>query len=114
MLLDSGRVAFETVFVDLGAKGVAVDTKSVGGPEENFIVREILTDLPIRVAGNSIELFGEKFVGRDLGLTVIYPNPTYPNRYVRFLLATSPAGLFGLDTRCDEQFDFHITDGRTV
>jgi len=86
----------------------------VGGPEENFITRQILADLPIRVASDSIEFFGEKFVGRDLGLAAIYPNPANPSRYARLLLATSPAGLFGLDARCDEQFDFYLTDGRTV
>ena len=86
----------------------------VGGPEENFIARQILADLPIRVAKDSIGFFGEKFVGRDLGLAAIYPNPLSPSRYVKFLLATSPAGLFGLDGRCDEQFDFYIADGQTA
>jgi len=86
----------------------------VGGPDENFIARQILEDLPIRVASDSIEFFGENFKGGDLGLAAIYPNPTHPNHYVKFLLATSPAGLFGLDARTDEKFDFYVTDGRTV
>jgi hypothetical protein len=86
----------------------------VGGPEENFVARQLLADLPVKVASDSIEFFGEKFAGRDLGLAMIYPNPTYPNRYAMFLMGTSPAGLFDLDARSDKQFDFCLVDGRTV
>lgn len=86
----------------------------VGGPEENFITRQLLPEMPLSVKGETLEFFGETFAGGDLGLAMIYPNPRYPNRYVKMLLATSPAGLFGLDARSDRQFDFCIADGRTV
>lgn len=86
----------------------------VGPPDGNFIARRLLAELPVRIAASSIEFFGEKFNGADLGLAMIYPNPLYPNRYVMFLLGNSPAGLFGLAARCDERFDFFIADGRTI
>lgn len=85
----------------------------VGGPEDNFVARQVLGELPLRVTADAIEFFGEKFAGRDLGLAMVYPNPLAPKRYLKLLLATSPAGLFDLDARSDEQYDFCLVDGRT-
>jgi len=86
----------------------------VGGPEENYIARLIFPDLPVKVSRGSIEFFGEKFTGDNLGLAMIYPNPRRPDRYIKLLVATSPAELLGLNALCSELFDFCIVDGRTI
>lgn len=86
----------------------------VGGADENFIAAKLLAELPVSVGVDSIRLFDQEYSGFHLGLALLYPNPLAPDKYVLFLLGTSPAGLSGLSARMNGTFDFYLSDAKTL
>ena len=53
-----------------------------GGPETNTITAKLHDRLPIRIERNAIVAGGRRYVGADIGLKMIYPNPLNPSRYI--------------------------------
>ncbi|MCX7421843.1 MAG: hypothetical protein NT013_20160 [Planctomycetia bacterium] len=53
-----------------------------GDPGSNAVIARILEELPVKWTQNSIEVAGKKYNPAQHGLSLIYPNPLNPNRYV--------------------------------
>ena len=53
-----------------------------GGPETNAITARVHDRLPIRIEHGAIVAGDRRYVGADIGLKMIFPNPLNPNRYV--------------------------------
>jgi hypothetical protein len=73
-----------------------------GTPQTNRIVKEIAGTLPIRFVDHGVEVAGKSFVGPDVGLIMVYPNPLNPERYVLLLpenygLYTAHPGAMGMN-----------------
>jgi len=82
-----------------------------GGPDENLVTQKLAADLPLTLGPDGITLAGHTFAARDASVTMVYPNPRNPERYVLVQAATSPTGMFFSDRRPDG-YDFVITDTR--
>lgn len=53
-----------------------------GDPASNSVLKKILPDLPITWDNNSITVNGQTYSTQDHGLSMIFPNPLNPRRYV--------------------------------
>lgn len=53
-----------------------------GDPASNAVLKKVLPDLPITWDGNSITADGQTFSTQDHGISMIFPNPLNPRRYV--------------------------------
>jgi len=53
-----------------------------GDPGSNAVLARILEDLPVKWTQGSIEVTDKKYDPAQHGLSLIYPNPLNPNRYV--------------------------------
>lgn len=66
-----------------------------GGPEAVESARRLLGPLPLELAPSHVQIGGQRFEGRRLLITAIYPNPLNPRRYV-VLVVTNSTGEVGL------------------
>jgi hypothetical protein len=82
-----------------------------GGPDENLVTRKLIADLPLAIGPDAVTVAGQTFAAHDASVTMVYPNPRNPDRYVLVQAGTSPAGMFFSDRR-PEGYDFVITDTR--
>ena len=53
-----------------------------GDPGSNRVLAKVLSDLPVKWSKDAIEVNGKKFDPSAHGLSLIFPNPLNPNRYV--------------------------------
>jgi len=84
----------------------------VGGPAENAVTRRLADRLPLAVREDEVVVDGTAFPARDAGISLVYPSPLHPGRYVALLAGTSPGGLWFADWQSGE-WDFQIVDGRS-
>jgi pimeloyl-ACP methyl ester carboxylesterase len=54
----------------------------IGSPQSNAILSRINSELPIRFEDGAVVMGDRRFVGEDVALHMIYPNPLNPDRYV--------------------------------
>jgi hypothetical protein len=85
-----------------------------GTPDENDLVARVLRGLPIKVEGGSYEIAGRRFDAARYGLSVVYPDPLAPGRYV--VVNCGPVWGAGLpeNHRYDMLPDFIVFDRQTV
>jgi hypothetical protein len=85
----------------------------IGGAEANAVTRKLVGLLPLKIAGDEITVDGHSFKAPDAVLTMVYPHPLNPERYVLLAASTSPEGMYFLDTASEElsSYDFAIVDG---
>lgn len=53
-----------------------------GDPGSNQLIAKVLDELPVKWTKESIEVAGKKFDSSSNGLSLIFPNPLNPNRYI--------------------------------
>jgi predicted esterase len=70
---------------DVDLPDEVVLTKNIvlfGDPASNSVLAKVIGAMPIRWTKTEIEAFGEKFDPESHGVSLIYPNPLNPRRYV--------------------------------
>ncbi len=85
----------------------------IGGPAENAVAKRLAGRVPLEVRKDAIVVDGKAFPATDAGVSIVYPSPLNPERYVAVLAGTSPAGLWFADWQNGE-WDFQIVDGRSA
>jgi dienelactone hydrolase len=103
------------VFTDTGladADAARYSLLLVGGPAENAVAKRLADRLPLAVSEGAVVVDGKAFSARDAGVSLVYPSPVNPDRYVAVLAGTSPGGLWFADWQSG-QWDFQIVDGRS-
>jgi predicted esterase len=85
----------------------------VGGPADNAVAKRLAGRLPLEVREDAVVVDGKAFEAADAGVSLVYPSPLNPERYVAVLAGTSPGGLWFADWQNGE-WDFQITDGRSA
>lgn len=53
-----------------------------GDPASNSVLKQVIPNLPIEWTGNTITVNGTEYDTTNHGLSMIFPNPLNPNRYV--------------------------------
>jgi predicted esterase len=106
----SPRVFKDTEMADADAAGYSL--LLVGGPAENAVARRLADRLPLAVREDAVVVGGNAFPARDAGVSLVYPSPLNPERYVALLAGTSPGGLWLAEWQNGE-WDFQIVDGRS-
>ena len=82
-----------------------------GGPDENQVTRELIGDLPLKIEPGRITIGPNSFAVEDAAVSMVYPNPRYPERYVGIVAANSPAGMYWAN-HLPGHFDFAVDDFR--
>jgi predicted esterase len=84
----------------------------IGGPDSNLIARKLASKLPLEVAPDHVKIGPRSFPATDAYVTLIYPNPLNPKRYVVIAAATSPGGMLLWDPNRlrGGAFDFTVQD----
>ncbi|MBN1396526.1 MAG: prolyl oligopeptidase family serine peptidase [Bacteroidetes bacterium] len=54
----------------------------IGNPENNSLIKNVITNIPLKFYADSIVLCGKVYKGRDLGIEMIYPNPLNRRKYI--------------------------------
>ena len=83
-----------------------------GGPQANEVTKRLAPDLPAAFGRESISMAGQTFEGRDVGVKFCFPNPLNPKRYVAVFAATTWRGMFQINTRFGNWFDWGPFDNR--
>jgi len=56
-----------------------------GTPKQNAFLAKITDKLPVKFLDDGVEIAGKAYRGEGVGLTMVYPNPLNPERYVLIL-----------------------------
>ena len=104
------------VFQDTGisdADAARYSLLLIGGPGENAVAKRLAGRIPLAVRPDAIVVDGKAFPAADAGVSLVYPSPLNPERYVAVLAGTSAGGLWFADWQNGE-WDFQIVDGRSA
>jgi dienelactone hydrolase len=85
----------------------------VGGPGENAVAKRLAAQVPLEVRKDAVVVDGKAFPATDAGVSLVYPSPLNPERYVAILAGTSPGGLWFAEWQNGE-WDFQVVDGRSA
>jgi len=83
-----------------------------GGPSVNRLTARVNEKLPIRIEGNKVTFGRRTFIGADLGVKMVYPNPLNPRRYVAVLAGTTWLGTYQINKRFGNWFGWRIYENR--
>lgn len=85
----------------------------IGGSDANAVTKKLAGSLPLKISGDEISIDGRSFKAPDAAVSMVYPHPLNPQRYVFLAAATSPAGMYFFNPQDNdlEAFDFAIVDG---
>jgi hypothetical protein len=83
----------------------------LGGPEANAVTQTLAAELPVGISAEGFTLDGTLFPAREAALSMVYPHPLNPARYVMLIAGNSPGGLYFARPTPD-YVDFAIADGR--
>jgi hypothetical protein len=61
-----------------------------GNRYQNELLASLVRLLPVRVERDAITIDEKKYVGKDLGYCLIYPNPRRPGKYIILIGSNSP------------------------
>ena len=95
----------------------------LGGASANSVSARLASNLPMRVARDSVTIDGRRFAATDAVAQMLYRHPENPQRYVLLVEPTSPAGLrywnpqqywHALNGFPTNFWDWTIVDGRHV
>jgi hypothetical protein len=95
----------------------------LGGASANSVSARLASNLPMRVARDSVTIDGRRFAATDAVAQMLYRHPDNPQRYVLLVEPTSPAGLrywnpqqywHALNGFPMNFWDWTIVDGRHV
>jgi enterochelin esterase-like enzyme len=85
----------------------------VGGPGENAVAKRLAARIPLEVKPDAVVVDGKAFPATDAGVSLVYPSPLDPERYVAILAGTSPGGLWFAEWQ-NVGWDFQVVDGRSA
>ena len=85
--------------------------KLVGGPNENAVTRKLAGGIPLELKPDRIVVAGCKFPCTNAAVSLVYPNPANPERYVSIVAGNSANGMYLGDYLWDGD-DFVIEDER--
>ena len=89
-----------------------------GGPNTNAITLRINDQLPIQIKGEAVVAGDRKYVGEEIGLKMIYPNPLNPRRYLLINAGVTSKAVEGIhrigDPLYDPLPDYVIFDKRDI
>jgi hypothetical protein len=60
-----------------------------GNSSSNKYIKQILDSIPLRIVGDTISIFGKRWVGRNLTVKMIYPNPLNSKKYFLVIAGTN-------------------------
>ena len=80
-----------------------------GGPNENLVARKLINHIPLEIGPDSITIAGRTFAAKDASVSMIYPHPLSPDRYISIAAGNSPTGMFFSD-RIPGNVDFCIME----
>jgi hypothetical protein len=118
---DIGFGVFDDAGIDRGRRTLVV----LGSPNENPAVAAALNGVDVTVAEDAVTLHGRRFVGTDVGLIYLRPDPAEPTRATLVVWGATPAAYrqlwrrFGhaVDWEGDRGwwwFDYVVFDNRTM
>lgn len=85
----------------------------IGGPAENAVTKRLAGRIPLVLRPDAVVVDGKAFPAADAGVSLVYPSPLNPDRYVAILAGTSPSGLWFAEWQ-NVEWDFQIVDGRSA
>jgi len=83
-----------------------------GAPSLNEMTARIAEALPITVNEDAVTVGDRRFGGEDVGVKFCYPNPLNPDRYVVVVAATSWRGMFQINNRFGNWFNWSAYENR--
>ncbi len=72
-----------------------------GSPRTNSVIAKAAHGLPVAFLSNGFEFMGRTFVGENVGLVMVYPNPLAPNR----LLCIHSGAIWGRGLELNHRLD---------
>jgi len=84
-----------------------------GGPDENLVTKKLIDQIPLRIESDSISISGQNFPAQNAGVSIIYPHPLNPDRYVVINASNSPDAMFFIN-RLPGNFDYSIAETRAI
>jgi len=101
--------------VDLSADDIeSYNLILIGSIKSNSIISQLNNELPIQFKKNSIVVGNKRFSGEDIGISMIYPNPLNPERYIVIQAGTTWKGTAHITKRLGTEFDYIVFDERTM
>ncbi len=85
----------------------------VGGPGENAVAKRLAVRIPLEVRKDAVVVDGMALPATEAGVSLVYPSPLNPERYVAILAGTSPGGLWLAEWQAGD-WDFQVVDGRSA
>ena len=67
-----------------------------GNHRTNILMAKINNKLPIKLINRGVKVGSKQFIGEDIGLIMIYPNPLNPNRYVLLNASIIHEGMYNI------------------
>ena len=83
-----------------------------GRPDQNLIVRRAAGKLPIQFKDGKIVFEGQTYEDPTAGVNFCYPNPLQPQRYLVVFAANSWQGMFQMNNRFGNWFDWGAYENR--
>lgn len=95
-----------------------------GNPSQNSVTARFEDALPIKIANNRIIVnwvcgtgaavmaTTQEYVGDDVGTKFCFPNPEHPTKYILVFAGTTWRGLFQINHRFGNWFDWGVYDNR--
>ncbi len=84
-----------------------------GGPEANVVTKRIAAQLPVEFRPDGFVIGGKTYRGPNAGVKFCYPNPLNQERYVAVFAATTWRGMYQINTRFGNWFDWGVHDNRS-
>ena len=85
-----------------------------GSYGDNLVLSDLAGDLPIALAEDAVVVGETRFVGRDVGVRFIYPNPRAPERYVIVQGGVTPSAVARGNNLPDFLPDYVVYDDRAT
>lgn len=84
-----------------------------GGPDENLVTRKLVEQIPLKIESDSMTIGGRNFPAQNAGVSMVYPNPLNPERYVVINASNSPDAMFFIN-RLPGRFDYAIAETKAI
>lgn len=96
---------------DTEVTGEDIQTKNliiVGTPKSNLFLKKMISDLPVCVKKDTIDFWGETFVGKNIAAVFVCPSPLNSQKLCLVFLSSDLENL--LNVRSDDDYDYLIVD----
>ena len=83
-----------------------------GGPWANSWTARLIGQMPVSITQEAITFDGQEHAGPDVGVKLCFPSPLNPSRYVALFAATTWRGMYQINNRFGNWFDWGVYDNR--